>query len=63
MLSAISAASYTSADERWQLAAFVHNVSDTEYRLYSLDINALGIANDAYANPRWAGGTITYSWK
>ena len=56
-------ASYTSADERWRLAAFVHNVSDTEYRLYSLDINALGIANDAYANPRWAGGTISFNWK
>ena len=56
-------ASYTSADERWRLAAFVHNVSDTEYRLYSLDINALGIANDAYANPRWAGGTISFNWE
>ena len=56
-------ASYTSADERWRLAAFVHNVSDTEYRLYSLDINGLGIANDAYANPRWAGGTISFNWQ
>ena len=56
-------ATYTSTDERWKLAAFVHNVSDTEYRLYSLDINALGIANDAYANPRWAGGTLSFNWK
>ena len=56
-------ATYTSGDERWRLAAFVHNVSDTEYRIYSLDINALTIANDAFANPRWAGGTISFNWQ
>ncbi len=55
--------SYTSGDESWKLAAFVNNVSDTEYRLYTLDISGLSIGNDAYAHPRWAGGTITYSWQ
>ena len=55
--------SYTTGDEHWKLAAFVNNVSDTEYRLYTLDISGLSIANDAYANPRWAGGTITFNWK
>ena len=55
--------SYTTGDERWKLAAFVNNVSDTEYRLYTLDISGLGIGNDAYANPRWAGGTISFNWK
>ena len=55
--------SYTTGDERWKLAAFVNNVSDTAYRLYSLDISGLSIGNNAYANPRWAGGTISYSWK
>ena len=56
-------ASYTTGDERWKLAVFVNNVSDTEYRLYTLDISGLSIATDAFANPRWAGGTITYTWK
>ena len=55
--------SYTSGDEHWKLAAFVNNVSDTEYRLYTLDISGLSIGNDAYAHPRWAGGTITFNWK
>ena len=55
--------SYTTGDERWKLAAFVNNVSDTEYRLYTLDISSLAIGNDAYANPRWAGGTISFNWK
>ncbi len=55
--------SYTSGDESWKLAAFVNNVSDTEYRLYTLDISGLSIGNDAYAHPRWAGGTITFNWK
>ena len=55
--------SYTTGDERWKIAAFVNNVSDTEYRLYSLDISSLSIATDAFANPRWAGGTISYNWK
>ena len=55
--------SYTNGDENWKLAAFVNNVSDTEYRLYTLDISGLSIGNDAYANPRWAGGTITFNWQ
>ena len=55
--------SYTTLDERWKLAAFVNNVSDTEYRIYTLDISALSFGTDAFANPRWAGGTITFNWK
>ena len=50
--------SYTTGDERWKLAAFVNNVSDTEYRLYTLDISGLSFATDAYANPRWPAAQL-----
>jgi len=55
-------ASFTSPGESWQFAAFVNNIGNEAYRLYSLDISGLGIANDAYASPRWAGATISFRW-
>lgn len=46
---------------KWQAAFFVNNVTDKAYRLYDLDLgNALGLANQTYARPRWFGGTLTY---
>ena len=55
-------ASYTAPDSRWRLTVFANNAGDEEYRLYSLDISGLGIANEAYAAPRWIGATLSYSW-
>ena len=64
---------YTSADEKWELSAFVRNFTDTEYRLYMLDLAAGdlfvppnvpptgdGIIEQVYGPPRWAGGSISY---
>ena len=55
-------ASYTDGDGRWELTAFANNIGDEHYRLYSLDISSLGIANDAFAAPRWYGATVSFYW-
>ena len=63
--------SYTTADEKWNLTAFVRNFTDAEHRLYMLDLAAGdlfalptdppgGIIEEVYGPPRWAGGSISY---
>jgi len=54
--------SYTSADESWKLAAWVKNGGDEEYRLYNLDLGLLGISEEVYAPPRWAGVTASFQF-
>jgi iron complex outermembrane recepter protein len=55
-------AQWTSADEHWQLAAFINNVGDTEYITYTFDFAGFGFNQEAYGKPRWFGGSIGYSW-
>ena len=50
-------AEYAFPGQRWSIAAWVTNVSGEEYRIYSIDLSGLGIANDAYAPPRMFGLT------
>lgn len=65
--------SYITGDDRWELGAFVRNFTDTEHRLYLLDLAAGdlfvppdvpptgdGIIEQVYGPPRWAGGYISY---
>jgi len=52
--------SYTTSDEAWELAGWVKNAGDEQYRLYNLDLGLLGISQEVYAPPRWYGGTVTY---
>ena len=65
--------SYTTGDGKWNLTAFVKNFTDTEHRLYMLDLAAGdlfvpsgvpptgdGIIEQVYGPPRWAGGSISY---
>lgn len=54
--------SYTSADESWKVAAWVKNAGDEEYRLYNLDLGLLGISEEVYAPPRWAGVTASFEF-
>jgi iron complex outermembrane receptor protein len=54
-------ASYALDDGHWEFAVFANNVTDTNYRIYSLDLSlALGIANQTFARPRWFGASATY---
>jgi iron complex outermembrane receptor protein len=52
--------SYRSADEAWDLRAWVKNINDEEWAIYSLDIG--GFVQRQYAPPRWYGVTATYNW-
>lgn len=54
--------SYTTADEKWKVTAWVKNAGDEEYRLYNLDLGLLGISEEVYAPPRWYGLDINYSF-
>lgn len=54
--------SYTTKDERWKITGFVKNFTDEEYRIYNLDVSAIGIIQNAFAAPRWYGATISYQF-
>jgi len=55
--------SWTSDDDHWTLAAFANNLTDKKYRIYNLDQAAtFGFANQAYARPRWFGGSVGYNF-
>jgi iron complex outermembrane receptor protein len=53
---------YTNADGRWEAAAFVRNLTDRRYRVYNLDLSALGFNQSVYAPPRLWGVTLAYHW-
>ena len=53
--------SYTSGDESWKVALWAKNLTDEEYRIYNLDLGALG-ATSFYAPPRWFGATFSYNF-
>jgi iron complex outermembrane receptor protein len=51
------------AAENWSVAVFANNITDKEYRIYNLDLGAaLGLSNQAFARPRWIGGSATYNF-
>ena len=53
--------SYSDAAERWEVAAFVHNITDQEYLSYTFDFTAtFGFNQQAYGKPRWAGVSFRY---
>jgi iron complex outermembrane receptor protein len=62
--------SYTSDSETWKVTGWVKNLTDVEYRLYSLDLGILdafigqgaGFGQSVYAQPRTMGITASYSF-
>ena len=56
-------ASYEPDSERWQLDAFVNNVTDEEYLTYTFDFTGtFGFNQQAYGAPRWAGVSFRYNF-
>jgi len=54
--------SYTSSDERWELAAFGHNITEEEYLSYTFDFTGpFGFNQQAYGPPRWIGVSLQYN--
>ncbi|NKB38477.1 MAG: TonB-dependent receptor plug domain-containing protein [Gammaproteobacteria bacterium] len=55
--------SYTTADEKWEVAVFANNITDEEYIVQSFDLAAaLGWIEEYYGRPRWVGGSVNYNF-
>jgi iron complex outermembrane receptor protein len=53
--------SFGDIDDRWELAAFVKNITKTQYRVYALDVSLYdGSVLGTYAAPRTFGVSATY---
>ena len=55
---------YTGGEkENYELAFFVNNVADTEYRVYTFDFTGpAGLNQQFFGPPRWYGGSFTYKF-
>ena len=50
-------------NENLKVSAFVKNLTDEDYRVYSFDFtSAAGFSQDFYAKPRWVGVNIQYNY-
>lgn len=58
--SANASISYTSGSGHWDVRAWVKNLNDEDYAIYSLDIGGFVIRQ--FAPPRWYGVTASYNW-
>lgn len=48
-------------DNGIEVAVFANNVLGRHYRIYNLDLaGPLGISNQAFARPRWIGGSVSF---
>jgi len=54
--------SLADADENWEVAAFVKNLTDETYRVYSADVGSLGYIDSVYAQDRWYGVQFRYNF-
>lgn len=55
-------AEYVFPGDRWSIAAYATNVSNEAYRIYSIDLSGLGLANDTFAPPRMLGLTANVNF-
>jgi iron complex outermembrane receptor protein len=54
---------WASADQHWQLAGFVDNLTDRRYRLYAFDLTSLlGYVQELYNKPRTFGASLLYQY-
>ncbi len=54
--------SWASSDDRWELSAFAHNITDEEYLSYTFDFTGtFGFNQQAFGPPRWWGVSVQYN--
>jgi iron complex outermembrane recepter protein len=54
---------WASADQHWQLAGYVDNLTDRRYRIYASDLTSLlGYVQDLYNKPRTFGASLLYQY-
>jgi iron complex outermembrane receptor protein len=47
--------------DNWEIAGFVYNVTDEEYRIFASDNSSfISVGEDGWAKPRWWGASVTY---
>lgn len=51
---------WSSADERWEIAAFGRNLGDEEYLSYAFDLSFFGFHEQMLGTPRMFGAEVTY---
>src|SRR6185437_11714540 len=54
--------SLAAADNRWEVAAFVRNLNNETYRVYSADVSSLGYRDSIYAQPRSYGAEVRFNF-
>ncbi len=54
--------SWTSADEKWDVAAFGRNLGDEEYMVYAFDLSFFGFNEEMIGTPRAFGLEATYNF-
>jgi iron complex outermembrane recepter protein len=56
--------SYVNDASPWEIAAFVDNVTDEEYLVYTFDFTGtFGFNQQTFGKPRWAGVSFRYNFK
>ncbi len=53
-------AAWTSADERWEVAAYGRNLGEEEYMVYAFDLSFFGFNEEMIGTPRFVGIDATY---
>jgi iron complex outermembrane receptor protein len=53
---------YTNDPGHWEVSTWIKNLADREYRIYNLDLSALGFNQSVYAPPRTYGASFKYRW-
>jgi iron complex outermembrane receptor protein len=54
--------SWTSVDEKWEVAAFGRNLGDEEYMVYAFDLSFFGFNEEMLGTPRAYGVEATYRY-
>ena len=54
--------SYTTSDGKWRASVWAKNLTDTEYRIYLVDLGLAEFLEEIYGPPQWFGGSISYSF-
>jgi iron complex outermembrane receptor protein len=61
--------SYTNIEDSWEVAVFVNNLADKEYRTMALDLSGtpaqagFGLTESYYGTPRWWGVSFKYKFE
>lgn len=50
------------SNDHWEVTAFIKNLWNERYRVYSADVSAFGYIDSVYAEPRWAGVSVRYKF-